>query len=142
VRYFAIIFYVLCGSVHADCWTDTESRYHVSRYLLFAIAGHESRLNTRAINKNTNGTYDIGLMQINSAWLPKLKPYGIGVTELKNACLNLNIGAWILANDFAKYGNNWRAVGAYNAKTEWKRTQYAQRISDKYAVILQRYDPH
>lgn len=78
-------------------------------------------------------------MQINSAWLPVLKAYGIGLIELREPCINLNVGAWILANNFAIYGNNWRAVGAYNAKTEFKRVRYAQQVAAKFESIANQY---
>ncbi len=123
----------------ADCWSDVESRYQVSRYLLLAIAQHESSLRADAINRNRDGTLDIGLMQINTRWLRTLRPYGIGVNELKNPCVNLNVGAWILANDFARYGNNWRAVGAYNATAEWRRAQYAAQVAAGYNKIIRFY---
>lgn len=139
IRYLILLSIVLCADSHADCWTDVETRFDVSRYLLLAIAQHESGLNPHAVNRNKNGSYDIGLMQINTSWLPVLKPYGIGVVELKNPCVNLNVGAWILANNFILYGKNWRAVGAYNAKTEVKRVHYAQQVSIKLKNIADEY---
>lgn len=123
----------------ADCWGDVEARYAVSRYLLLAVAQHESGLQAGAVNRNLDGSYDIGLMQINSRWLPILKTHGIGKAELKDPCTNLNVGAWILANNFAIYGNNWRAVGAYNAKTEWKRVRYAHQVSVRFRSIAREY---
>ncbi len=36
--------------------------------LLRSIAEAESGLNPAAINRNSNGTYDFGVMQINSSW--------------------------------------------------------------------------
>ncbi|MHB0992222.1 MAG: lytic transglycosylase domain-containing protein [Burkholderiales bacterium] len=125
--------------VHADCWDDAEARYSVSKYLLLAIAQYESGLDPDRVNRNRNGSYDIGLMQINSAWLPALKPFGIGAAELKNPCVNLNVGAWILGKNFLVYGKNWRAVGAYNAKTEWKRASYAHQIAHKLQKIALKY---
>lgn len=138
-RCYFILFLLIPNLVRADCWDDAEKRYSVSKYLLLAIAQHESGLDPDSINRNRNGSYDIGLMQINSSWLSILKPYGIGVAELKNPCVNLNIGAWILAKNFSMYGKNWRAVGAYNAKTEWKRASYAQQVALKFQKIALKY---
>ena len=130
---------VASGVCHADCWGDVEARYAISRYLLLAIAQHESGLNSAVVSRNADGSFDIGLMQINSGWLPALKPYGIGLAELRDPCVNLNVGAWILAGNFAVYGKNWRAVGAYNAKTEWKRMHYAQQVSARFRSIAREY---
>lgn len=139
MAYVFIILLLLSGVSRADCWDDVEARYSVSKYLLLAIAQRESGLNPESINRNSDGTYDIGLMQINTAWLATLSKYGIGVPELKNPCVNLNIGAWILAQNFAQYGKNWRAVGAYNARTEWKRAFYANQVAQQLKKIAVKY---
>ncbi len=139
LRGVSLLFLLLGQNCHADCWGEVEKRYAISRYLLLAIAQHESGLNPSAYNRNRNGSYDIGLMQINSSWLPVLKSYGIGETELKEPCINLNVGAWILANNFVTYGKSWRAVGAYNAKDELKRVRYAQQVSVRFRSIAREY---
>ncbi|NJD34799.1 MAG: lytic transglycosylase domain-containing protein, partial [Betaproteobacteria bacterium] len=64
---------VFCTALPAlACWDDAAQRYQVSSALLYAIARTESGLNPLAIGRNGNGSRDIGLMQINSAWLPTL----------------------------------------------------------------------
>ena len=42
----------------------TEKESHT----LTCIAKHESSLNSKAVNKNKNGTTDHGLLQINDLW--------------------------------------------------------------------------
>jgi soluble lytic murein transglycosylase-like protein len=42
--------------------------YGVPPYLMVAIAEVESNWNTNAININTDGTLDRGLMQLNTSW--------------------------------------------------------------------------
>lgn len=114
-----------------DCWYKAEARYGVPATLLYAIAKQESGLRPNAIGRNDNGSYDIGLMQINSSWLPKLKrEFGITKEHLiQDACVNLMVGAWILAGNIRDHGYNWKAVGAYNARTPWKRERYARAIN-------------
>ncbi len=123
----------------ADCWGEAEAHYGVSRFLLLAMARHESGLNPAAINHNSDGSWDVGLMQINTGWLPVLKAYGVGLADLRDPCVNLQVGAWILANNFRQYGKNWRAVGAYNARTEWKRRHYARQVSVQFKRIAREY---
>lgn len=117
-----------CGQAQA-CWEDAAARYGVNPFLLYAIAKTESNLNPAAIGpKNKNGTYDIGLMQINSSWLPTLRQYGIGEAELMDACTNIQVGAWILSGKMQRLGNSWTAVGAYNAGDAKLRIAYAQKV--------------
>ena len=110
------------------CWQEAGSRYQVDPALLHAIARTESGLNPAAINRNRNGSIDIGLMQINSAWFPTLAKYGISTQDVWEPCTNIHVGAWVLAQNMQKLGVNWDAVGAYNATTPAKRRAYAWKV--------------
>lgn len=119
----------LCAALPAQaCWEDAASRYQVSSALLYAIARTESGLNPRAIGRNTNGSRDIGLMQINSAWLPTLASHGIGERDLYEPCTNIHVGAWILAGNVSRLGYTWEAVGAYNAASPALRRNYVEKV--------------
>lgn len=112
----------------SNCWEEAGERYGVNPSLLYAIAKTESSLNPSAINRNKNGSYDIGLMQINSAWLPALRKYGISEQQLYQPCVSIHVGAWILAQNMRRLGNSWEAVGAYNARNPARRVQYARKV--------------
>jgi soluble lytic murein transglycosylase-like protein len=89
----------------------------------------ESGSKAHVVAGNLNGSHDIGLMQINSWWLPKLQRYGITEQQLlADPCLNLNVGAWILSGTLRDHGFNWRGLGAYNAKTDSLRAVYAAKV--------------
>lgn len=121
---------------HDECFTKAAEKFSLNKRLLKAIAHTESRFRAEAIGPdNNNGSYDIGIMQINSSWLPTLKKYGIDKSELMNACTNIHVGAWILANNIATYGETWRSVGAYNARSEQKRQIYVSRVQKSYALL-------
>lgn len=129
----------LSASELDKCMFDAGQRYGIAPELLLAIAVQESGLDPRAEGTNRDGTRDIGFMQVNTWWLGALAEYGIQEEHLWDPCLNINIGAWILAGNVARYGYNWHAVGAYNAgtgKTEEvarRREAYAQKIADRLA---------
>jgi soluble lytic murein transglycosylase-like protein len=110
------------------CWNEVASWYGVNVHLLVAIAKTESNFNPQAMNRNKNGSYDIGMMQINSTWLPTLRKYGVTEAQLKDPCVNLQVGAWILAQNVARMGLTWEAVGAYNARNPQLRVKYAQKV--------------
>lgn len=117
--------------VHASdqCFIDAATRYKLNPVLLKSIAKVESNFNPRAVNRsNKNGSYDIGVMQINSWWVPRLVKYGIQEQHLYDACMNIHVGAWILAQEVAKHGYSWKAVGAYNAKSIGKQIKYASKV--------------
>ena len=118
----------LAAGTAKACWHEAASRYGLSVELLQAIARAESGLNPQAIGRNANGSRDIGLMQINSAWLPTLAAHGISEQDLLHPCTSLQVGAWILAGNVQRLGYSWEAVGAYNARTPSKRQAYVRRI--------------
>lgn len=111
-------------------WEEIGEKYYVNPSVLYAIAVTESSLNPNAVNRaNKNGTEDVGMMQINSWWFPKLKrDFGISRQDLFDPCVSLDVGAWVLADNMRRLGNTWNAIGAYNAVTPSKRRTYAERV--------------
>lgn len=118
---------------NAHCWEAASESYGIPVNVLKAVAKTESNFNPNAKNRNTNGTYDIGMMQINSAWLPKLESYGVTEASLADACTNLKVGAWILSNNAKKLGWNWNAIGAYNVGCAKLNQQECERRRNSYA---------
>ncbi|WP_070968400.1 lytic transglycosylase domain-containing protein [Vibrio sonorensis] len=122
----------------AFCFDEAGKRYNVNPKLLKSIAKVESSLNPKAMNySNNNGTYDIGLMQINSTWLNKLSEFGISEPDLiNNPCTNVHVGAWILSTNFATHGYNRNSLGAYNAgfgsNRQSARDRYIGKVEDKF----------
>jgi hypothetical protein len=67
---------------------------------MVGIAQHESGLDPTAVHRNTNGTVDVGLAQVNSAnfgWL------GLTMQTALDPCRNLAAGAQVL---LVKYNGN------------------------------------
>ena len=125
--WFVAISLIAALPAHA-CWEQAGERYGVSPELLYAIARTESGLDPQAVGRNRNGSRDIGLMQINSAWLPRLSAHGIAERDLFDPCTSIHVGAWILAGNVRRLGYTWEAVGAYNAASPTLRRAYAERV--------------
>jgi soluble lytic murein transglycosylase-like protein len=119
---------VVLASQHvwAFCFEEAGERYRVSPQLLWAIAKTESNLNPTAVNYNKNGSFDYGLMQINSSWYGQLGHHRW--MHLDDACFNVQVGAWILSQCVQRYGYSWAAVGCYNGVSKNKRAAYASRV--------------
>ena len=130
-----IVISLIAASPAYACWEQAAERYGVSPHLLYAIARTESGLDPQAVGHNRNGSRDIGLMQINSAWLPRLWALGITERDLFDPCTSIHVGAWILAGNVRRLGYTWEAVGAYNAVDPALRRAYAERVYRHVAAI-------
>ena len=95
-------------------------------------------------NQNTNGTVDIGPMQINQIHLPALArrwsttPERAREALLTSFCANVEAGAWILRAAIDSAGGDfWEGVGRYHSATEVYKTRYLRRVLEQ-AIRLQR----
>ncbi len=124
-----------------DCIEQAAERYRLSPVLLLAIAQQESGLNPRAINRNSNGSTDMGVMQINNLWLPTLQRHGIQARDLWEPCTNIMVGAWILRNNFQRWGETLTGLGAYNASNQDKRLKYAVHVLKRVQMLQPLTEP-
>lgn len=73
-------------------------------------------------------SYDVGLMQINSYWLRRLKLDPEHVLDPK---INVIIGCWILSEEVKRYGLTWKAIGSYHTPIDKKPARakaYANKV--------------
>ena len=110
----------------AFCFEEAGLMYNISPVLLWSIAKVESNFNPVAINKNKNGSFDYGVMQINSSWYSTLGQERWNT--LGDACQNVKTGAWILSDCVRSNGYTWDAVGCYNAISKEKRRAYSEKV--------------
>jgi len=137
----AVLFVLLLLSSRAYamydmCFASAAEQYKISERLLRVIAKDESNFNPAAINWNANGSYDFGVMQINSSWYKTLGPEQW--SRLGDPCVNIYTGAGILAGCIGRFGYSWEAVGCYNAVSSGKRKNYAWKI---YKALSKKQSP-
>jgi soluble lytic murein transglycosylase-like protein len=124
---FIALFLLLPKIGYSFCFEEAGLMYNISPQLLWSIAKVESNFNQTAINKNNDDSYDIGVMQINSFWKRHI-PSDYWEKVKKDPCVNVKVGAWILAQCIRDHGYSWQAVGCYNARSESKRVIYANKV--------------
>lgn len=121
------------AAVSTACITGAAHFYHLPVRLFAAVLRTEGG-HVGQIHRNANGSYDMGPAQINSTWLPTLAKAGISrAMVLQNGCLNVSIGAWILAQAMVGADPHdprqfWRHVGDYNSHTPRWNEKYAANV--------------
>lgn len=136
----------------AEAPLPPEATKSVPAGLVEAITRQESSLNPWAVNvagrdfqpssrqeaehiiaeaERAGVSYDVGLMQINRWWTRR---YGIPPASLLNPDINKKWGTWILAQEIARHGYNWRAVGKYHSPDAERGRRYAWRVYRHYTA--------
>lgn len=118
--------YLIPSYGYTFCFNEAGAASGISPVLLQAIAKVESGLNPKAVNINSNGSRDLGLMQINSSWVKPMKLDGEKL--FSDPCYNTMIGARILRDCIDRKGYGWAAVGCYNAVSAPKQVAYSWKI--------------
>jgi hypothetical protein len=97
--------------------------------LLARIATIESSMNPNALGKNTNGTVDIGLMQINSMHLKRLAKVGVTRESLRDPEVNIYVAALLLSSHIKRRGYNLQAIGCYHSGNAVYKNQWLKRLA-------------
>ena len=126
---------VLINDVPVNCISHAAIVYHVPVPVVLSIMRQENGRNGQAV-KNKNGSYDLGVMQINSRWLPTLARYGYTREDLQfKPCKNVMAGTWILANSIANGDTLWSGIGNYHSHTPKHNVSYRNDIYKNYQKI-------
>lgn len=114
--------------VTTQCIVQTAQRFDLPESVLRAILKVEGG-KAGELRFNTNGTYDIGPMQVNSIWLPKFSKYVSAEQIFYDGCANLQVGAWILRYNINRAkGDVWQGIGSYHSSTPIHQDKYKTKI--------------
>ncbi len=114
------------------CINQAAIAYHIPATVILSVIKTENGKNGLAV-KNKNGSYDLGVMQINTTWLPRLKQEGITAEQIKrNPCINVHVGTWILAQGMAN-GSGWQGVANYHSYTKKHNQLYQEKVKRVYS---------
>lgn len=133
---------ILFHDVPIACINQAATEYQVPAALIMAIIQVEGGQAGLAM-PNTNGSFDLGVMQINTAWVPTLETKGYRLSDIQNdSCKNVNVGTWILSQCLNHDAHHLIiAVGDYHSHTPALNQAYATKILDDYQVIHDALDP-
>ena len=122
------------GRFAGACIEAAASAYRLPPAVLVILLNVENgRLGQ--VSQNTNRTVDIGPMQVNDTWLPKVAAHwgasrDAAYRALRDEfCANVDAGAWILRQALDEsHGDFWEGVGLYHSHTESHKTDYLRKV--------------
>ncbi|MCB1651657.1 MAG: lytic transglycosylase domain-containing protein [Alphaproteobacteria bacterium] len=119
--------------VLAACLMLASQTYSVPPAVLVGIYKAEGGKVGQEV-RNSNGSYDLGPMQINTIWMPDLaKRWGVQESQARkwvrdDACTNVGVAAWILRTHLDETGSLSQAIAHYHSRTPSYGTRYRQRV--------------
>lgn len=125
----------------AACVRTAATRYKVPEDLIWTILKTEGGT-TGKVSRNSNGTFDMGEMQINTVHLQS-PPYQFesrGITRemlVNNQCLNIQVGTYMLAYEIARAPSFWKGVTNYHSRTPHKAAAYLGKVLRNLASVQQ-----
>lgn len=84
---------------------------------------------------NTNGTQDLGPLQVNSGWVKRIarlvrrSPVDVRAWLVNDPCFNAGAARWIFLSALRTTGDFWTAIGVYHSPTAWRQRRYAQSVA-------------
>jgi Transglycosylase SLT domain len=114
------------------CSITAARKYNIPANILLAIAEKESGLPGLWV-KNSNGTYDVGTMQFNTAYIKTLEQFGITPNDLAApGCYAYELAAWRVHGHITKdHGDIWTRAANYHSKTPYYNQIYRADLKAK-----------
>lgn len=132
---------------YAQCMMVVALLYHLPPRVLPAILGVENGRNG-FVHHNTNGTDDLGLMQVNTRWVSPIaqfthtSPVLVYRNLLNRPCYNISAAGAIMRLYLNEtHGDLMRAVGDYHSHTIALNLAYQQRVLGSARRLFQPLHP-
>ena len=120
------------------CSVEAAARYSLPPELVYAVALTEGGKPGIAV-LNTNGTYDLGYMQFNTAYLKTLSRAGVKASDVqKNSCYPFHLAAWRIRGHLEESGQAdvFTKAAWYHSRTP----EYNIIYRDKLIENVRRFD--
>jgi hypothetical protein len=129
------------------CMLAVSQFYHLPPRVLPSIqvveAGHPG-----TVSRNFNGTADLGVMQVNTRWLPyiarawHMTPPNVAGRLIEDPCFNIAVAGAIMRIYLDEaHGNVVEAVGYYHSHTPELKEWYQMRVIRASFVLFGRPAP-
>jgi hypothetical protein len=124
-----------------ECSIQAANHYHIPALVLLAVAEQEGGKPGQKV-RNSNGTYDYGVMQINTVSLADLKRFGINEHHvLANGCYPYYLAAWRIAGHLQNdEGDIWQRAANYHSRTPTYNRLYRSNLIRRAAKIASRLE--
>lgn len=105
-------------SERISCSIGAAVKYEIPANIMLAIAEKEGGKPGQVV-RNSNGTVDIGVMQVNTVYLKELQRYGIDAVDVAApGCYPYELAAWRIRNHIKNDpGDIWTRASNYHSRT-------------------------
>ncbi|GBH32577.1 lytic transglycosylase domain-containing protein [Sphingobium xenophagum] len=149
IALFAMLILTQTGPVQAKSKPFASQEEKIGKCIRQAAAGHRWLERTLwglrdqeggwigAEILNTDGSYDLGPMQVNSWWVGRISKIlrhsrsDVRHWLIHDACFNVRTARWIFLSGLAATDDYWQAVGAYHSPTKWRQQRYGANVAGK-----------
>jgi hypothetical protein len=125
---------MITAQVLAACLLTAAHTYQVPPAVMIGIMQVEGGHVGQAAGPNFNGTYDLGPMQVNTMWVPRLANLwhisgpAAHASVRDDGCVNVYVAAWILKQKIAETGSLYGGIAHYHSATPGEGSRYARRV--------------
>lgn len=123
----------MLNHIFASCLMIAAQNYAIPPQVLIGILYVEGGKVGQQV-RNSNGTYDLGPMQINTLWTKVLADeWGVSRTYAQkmirdDACTNVNVAAWIFRKNWNETKSLPKAIEWYNSRTPHIGRKYRHKV--------------
>ena len=122
---------------------QSQSRRWLARTLLALRQKEGSWIG--ALVRNSKGSFDLGPMQVNDWWAPKIAilidrdAITVRTWLTHDPCFNVWAAKWIFHSALVQSKDYWQSIGICHCPTRWRQTTHAQDVAKLLKLMPRSY---
>lgn len=86
--------------------------------------------------KNRDGTHDLGPLQVNSWWIPRIATLtrrpeqAVRYWLINDPCFNIEVARWIFLLELSARRDYWLAIGGYHSPLRFRQQRYSLSVEE------------